>query len=160
MHWQRAVKTAFAIKWPSMSHCWRRRMFLRLIMHTWHYWEMVKLSLVAIISNSYRGMVTSLFLTFLILAFCLLRVWFSRQLHPVLHWVRAWTKRAQEKWHFQWHNVLPADEIAAKAMLSGFCFQNSLASMRVRDKGCIFYYFSCVVFFFPLFFFSCFICFP
>lgn len=116
---------------------------------------MVKHRLVAIVSNSYCGMtwqVTSLFLTFLIFAFCLLRVWFSRQLHPVLHRVRAWTKRAQEKWHFQWHNILPADEIAAKAMLSGFCFQNSLASMRVRDRGCIFYYFSRVVFFFLSFF--------
>lgn len=89
---------------------------------------MVKLTLVAIVSNSYRGttwQVTSLLLTCLIFAFCLLRVWFSQQLHPALHRVRAWTKRAQEKWHFQWHNILPADEIAAKAVLSGFCFQNS-----------------------------------
>lgn len=96
-----------------------------------------------------------LFPTFPTFAFCLLRAWFGppKELHPSLPWVRAWSKRAKEKQVFQQCNVLPGHEVAAKTMLSGFAFKTALSSLGVRDKGCIFSYFSHC--FFPCSFCAC-----
>lgn len=91
-----------------------------------------------------QGIISLLLFTFLIFAFCLLRAWFrpAKELHPFLSWVRTWSKRGKEKHIFHQYNVLPGHEVPAKTMLSGFAFETAQSSLGVRDKGCIFCYFS------------------